>query len=87
MSGIQAQAIGNKAAKDLIILVSNRTSEQYTPQLFIDSKRYKGNVIYRYVANERLNATNGGNAEMEGSGEIQVRVQEWGWKGNRTLHP
>ena len=77
MSGIQAQAIGSKDAKNFVVLVSNRTGEQHTPQLFIDGKRYKGSVPYRYVANERLDATNGGNAEMEGSGEIEVRIQEW----------
>ena len=77
MSGIQAQVVGDKTAKHLVIFVSNRTGEQHAPQLFIDGKHYKGSVTYRYVANERLNATNGGNAEMEGSGEIQVRIQEW----------
>ena len=87
MSGIQAQAIGNKAAKDLSVLVSNRTSEQYTPQLFIDRKRYKDSIIYRYVANERLNATNGGNAKMEGSGEIEVRIQEWVGKATELSIP
>ena len=77
MAGIQAQAIGSKGEKKLVVLVSNRTGERHTLQLFIDGKRYKGSVTYRYVANERLNATNGGNAEMEGSGEIEVRIQEW----------
>ncbi len=77
MASLQAQAIGKEDAKDLVVLVSNRIGEQHTPQLFIDGKRYKGNLTYRYVANERLNATNGGNAEMEGTGEIEVRIQEW----------
>ena len=53
MSGIQAQAIGEKAAEHLVVLVSNRTREHHTPQLFIDGKRYKGSVTYRYVANEK----------------------------------
>ena len=87
MSGIQAQAIGKKAAKHLVILISNRTSEQHTPQLFIDGKHYKGSVTYRYVANERLNATNGGNAEMEGSGEIEIRIQEWVGKATEFTIP
>ena len=87
MSGIQAQAIGSKDAKNLVVLVSNRTGEQHTPQLFIDGKRYKGSVTYRYVANERLNATNGGNAEMEGSGEIEVRIQEWTGKATEFVIP
>ena len=77
MSGIQARAIGGKDAKNLVVLVSNRTGEQHASQLFIDGERYKGDLTYRYVANARLNATNGGNAEMEGSGEIEVGIQEW----------
>ena len=87
MSGIQAQAIGEKAAEHLVVLVSNRTREHHTPQLFIDGKRYKGSVTYRYVANERLNATNGGNAEMEGSGKIEVRIQEWAGKATEFTIP
>ena len=85
MPGIQAQVIGEKSAEGLVILISNRTSEQHIPQLFIDGKRYKGSVTYRYVANERLNATNGGNAEMEGSGEIEVRIQEWSGKSAKLV--
>ena len=87
MSGIQAQAIGRKDAEDLVVLVSNRTGEQHTPRLFIDGKHYKDNVTYRYVANERLNATNGGNAEMEGSGEIEVKIQEWTGKATEFTIP
>ena len=87
ISGIQAQAIGGKAAKNLTVLVSNRTGEQHTVQLLIDGKRYKDRVTYRYVANERLNATNGGNAEMEGSGEIEVRIQEWTGKATELAIP
>ena len=34
-------------------------------------------INYRYVANEQLTATNGGNAEMEGSGKIEVEIQDW----------
>ena len=85
MPGIQAQTIGDKAAQHLVILISNRTSEQHTPQLFIDGKQYKGSLTYRYVANERLNATNGGNAEMEGSGEIEIRIQEWNGKATELV--
>ncbi len=87
MSGLQAQTIGQKNAKNLVILVSNRTNEDHTPQIFIDGKHYKGSVTYRYVANERLNATNGGNAEMEGSGEIEVRIQEWTGKATTLTIP
>lgn len=75
--GIQAHAIGGDAAESLTLLVSNRTGEDYAPQLLVDGRSYKGDIIYRYVANERLAATNGGNAEMEGSGKIEVDIQEW----------
>ena len=87
MPGIQAQVIGDKVAKHLVVLISNRTGRQHTPRLFIDGKHYKGSVTYRYVANERLNATNGGNAEMEGSGEIEVRIQEWTGKATELVIP
>ena len=85
MSGLQAQVVGDKAAEHLVVLMSNRTGEQHTPRLFINGKHYKGSVIYRYVANERLDATNGGNAEMEGSGEIEVRIQEWTGKAKELV--
>jgi hypothetical protein len=55
--------------------------------LVIDGKYYKGSITYRYVADERLNATNGGNAEMEGSGEIEVRIQEWSGEATELLIP
>ena len=87
MSGLQAQAIGGKDTKDLVVLVSNRTSETHKPQIFIDSKHYKGDLTYRYVANDRLNATNGGNAEMEGSGKIEVSIQEWDGKAKELVIP
>ena len=87
MPGIQAQVIGGKGAEHLVVLVSNRTGEHHTPELFIDGKRYKDKVTYRYVANEKLNATNGGNAEMEGSGEIEVRIQEWAGKATELTIP
>ena len=89
--GIQAQAVGKNNPSDktkhFAILISNRTGEQHTPQIVIDGKYYKGSVTYRYVANERLKATNGGNAEMEGSGEIEVRIQEWSGKATELLIP
>ena len=87
MSGIQAEVIGDKAAKHFVVLMSNRTGEQHSLQLVIDDKRYKDDITYRYVANERLNATNGGNAEMEGSGEIEVRIQEWTGKATEFVIP
>ena len=87
MPGIQAQVVGENAVEHLTILVSNRTGQQYEPQLLIDGKRYKGSVNYRYVADERLNATNGGNAEMEGSGKIEVRIQEWHGKSTELVIP
>ena len=85
MSGIQAQAIGN--SKTVYILVSNRTSNDLKPHLSMDGRRLKKNITYRYVANERLKATNGGNAEMEGSGEIEVQIQEWKGKANNLAIP
>ena len=87
MSGIQAQVIGDKDAENLVILVSNRTGEQHRPQIFINGKRYKGDLTYRYVANERLNATNGGNAEMEGSGKIEIHIEEWTGKATELVIP
>ncbi|MDE0085290.1 MAG: hypothetical protein OXU23_06230 [Candidatus Poribacteria bacterium] len=80
MSGVQVQAIGN--TETVYIFVSNRTAKELTPQLAIDGKQLKREITYRYVANESLTATNGGNAAMEGSGEIEVRIQEW--TGNST---
>ena len=83
-AGYSAQAIGRKndsnETEHLAIFVSNRTGEQHTPHIMIDGKYYRGEVTYRYVADKRLKATNGGNAEMEGSGEIEVRIQEWSGK-------
>ena len=87
MSGIQAQAIGEKAAADLVILISNRTGEQHVPKISVDGKSYESNVTYRYVADERLNATNGGNAEMEGSGKIEIRIREWTGKATEFTIP
>jgi alpha-L-arabinofuranosidase len=75
MSAVQVQAIGN--TETVYIFVSNRSADELTPQLAIDGKHLKKEIYYRYVANESLTATNGGNAEMEGSGEIEVRIQEW----------
>ncbi len=74
-SGIQVQAVGG--TDTVFIMISNRTSDTLTPELLIDGKRFKSEAIYRYVANESLTATNGGNAEMEGSGAIEVQLQEW----------
>ena len=87
MAGIQAQAIGGKAAADLVILISNRTGEQHVPKISVDGKSYKSNVTYRYVADERLNATNGGNAEIEGSGKIEIRIREWTGKATEFTIP
>ena len=91
MPGIQAQAIGKKNDSNetayFAILISNRTGEQQTPHIMIDEKYYKGSLTYRYVADERLNATNGGNAEMEGSGEIEVRIHEWSGEAIELIIP
>ena len=91
MPGLQVQAVGKKNdtndTEHFAILISNRTSKQHAPHLVIDGKYYKDSVTYRYVADERLNATNGGNAEMEGSGEIEVRIQEWSGEATELLIP
>ena len=75
---VQVQAIGN--SQTIYLMVSNRTDAEYIPELMINEKKFNKNVVYRYVSNDRLSATNGGNAEMEGSGEIEVEIQEW--RGN-----
>ncbi len=85
IDGMQAHAIGD--AERLFVLISNRTGEAHTPQFVIDGKRLKGEVTYRYVANENLAASNGGNAEMEGSGAIEVRIQEWHGNADKLLIP
>ena len=87
MPGIQAQAVGDKTAKHLVILVSNRTGEQHAPQLFIDGKHHEGSVTYRYVADERLSATNGGNAEMEGIRRNRSQDPGMERESGRTRHP
>ncbi len=85
MTGIQAQAIGS--SERLFILISNRTGDEHRPHLVIDGEQFNGQVTYRYIANESLRATNGGNAEMEGSGEIEVKIQEWSGKCSQLLIP
>ena len=85
LDGMQAHAVGD--AERLFILISNRTGEAHAPQLVLDGKIFKGEVTYRYVANENLAASNGGNAEMEGSGEIEVRIQEWRGRADKLLIP
>lgn len=85
LDGMQAHAVGD--AERLFILVSNRTGEAHTPKLVLDGKMFKGDATYRYVGNENLAASNGGNAEMEGSGEIEVRIQEWRGQANKLFIP
>ncbi len=75
---VQVQATGN--SQTIYLLVSNRTDAEYIPELMINEKKFNKDVVYRYVSNDRLSATNGGNAEMEGSGKIEVKIQEW--RGN-----
>ena len=85
MPGIQVQAIGS--TENVFILISNRTSSDVTPQFFVDGKRFKKEMTYRFVASEKLTATNGGNAEMEGSGEIEVEIQEWSGNAEKLTIP
>ena len=75
MPGIQVRAMGNE--NNYFIMVSNRMSRDISPIFHFDEKYLKKDVTYRYMANDNLKATNGGNAEMEGSGEIEVKTQEW----------
>ena len=75
---VQVQAIGN--SQTIYLMVSNRTDAGYIPEFIINEKKLKKDVVYRYVSNDRLSATNGGNADMEGSGKIEVEIQEW--RGN-----
>lgn len=75
--GLQVRAVGSSRADTLTLLISNRTGEPCEPWIRIDGKRYTGDIDYRYVANESLSATNGGNAELAGTGDIQVRIQQW----------
>lgn len=83
--GIQVQAIGD--TEKVFIFVSNRVGEELSPQLVIDGKRFKKDVVYRYVANDELTATNGGNAAMEGSGKIEVKIQEWNGRATKLTIP
>lgn len=78
MSGIQVRVLSN--IDTYFIMVSNRMSRDISPIFYFDGKQLKRDATYRYVANDNLKATNGGNAEMEGSGEIEVKIEEW--KGN-----
>ncbi len=91
LPGIQAQAVGKKnesnGIENLTTFISNRTSEQHTLQIVIDGEHYTGDATYRYVANEKLQATNGGNAEMAGSGDIEVRIEEWSGKATDFVIP
>lgn len=85
MSGIQVQTVGN--TETIYIFVSNRSTDELKPHLFIDGKRLKKYITYRYVADEKLSATNGGNAEMEGTGKIEVKIQEWSGNSNKLTIP
>ena len=83
--GVHVQAIGN--SQTIYLMVSNRTSAEYIPDFMIDNKKVKKDVIYRYVANDSLSATNGGNAEMKGSGKIDVEIQEWRGTAKKFVIP
>ena len=75
ISGIQVRALGNDDT--YFIMISNRMSRDISSVFYFDEKHLKKDATYRYVANNNLKATNGGNAEMEGSGKIEVKIQEW----------
>ncbi|MCG9129981.1 hypothetical protein JT359_20530 [Candidatus Poribacteria bacterium] len=73
--GVQIQAIGS--SQTVFLTVSNRTADDLVPNFKIDGRDMNKDVVYRFVANDNLSASNGGNAEMEGSGKIEVKIQEW----------
>ncbi len=77
LPGLVASAIGSRDRKTLFVFVSNRTGSEQTPEILINGTPYTGDVVNRFVAAERLDASNGGNAEMSGSDKIEVRLQEW----------
>ena len=86
--GIQAQAIGTEGRQNSLLsssAIARVSSTRHSFLLIVNTT--KVGVTYRYVADERLNATNGGNAEMEGSGEIEVRIQEWSGKSTELVIP
>lgn len=85
ISGVQIQAIGN--SQTIYLMVSNRTAADYIPEFMIDGKKINKDAVYRYVANDNISATNGGNAEMEGSGKIEVEIQEWRGNVNKLRIP
>ena len=76
--GVQIQAIGN--SQTVFLMVSNRTADELIPKFLINGKKTNKDVEYRFVANDSLSATNGGNAELEGSGKMEVEIQIW--RGN-----
>ncbi len=77
LPGIQAGVIGSRAGKALFVFVSHRTGSEQPLEIFIDGERYTGEVVHRFVANDRLAASNGGNAAMAGSGQREVEIQTW----------
>ncbi len=83
--GVQIQAIGN--SHTVFLMVSNRTANGLMLNLLIDGKKIKKDVVFRHVSNDRLSATNGGNAEMEGSGKIEVEIQEWSGRIKKLAIP
>lgn len=83
--GVQIQAIGN--SHTVFLMVSNRTADELMLNLLIDGKKIKKDVVFRHVSNDRLSATNGGNAEMEGSGKIEVVIQEWNGRIKKLAIP
>lgn len=85
IQGMQVQTIGNKDYA--FLLISNRTDSDLSPQLLIDGKRIKKQIILRHITNETLSATNGGNAAMEGYGKMEVQIQEWSGRATELIIP
>ena len=75
---INAQAIGNN--QYIYLLICNRMDQDLKPHITIDGRKITKPILYRFISDHKLNATNGGNAELEGSGMIEVKIQEWNGK-------
>ncbi|RKU31353.1 hypothetical protein C6497_02345 [Candidatus Poribacteria bacterium] len=75
---INTQAIGNN--QYVYLLICNRFDQDLRSNITIDGRRIKKPILYRFISDNKLNATNGGNAELEGSGMIEVKIQEWNGK-------
>ena len=72
---INVQVIGNNHY--IYLIICNRFDQDLRPLITIDGRKVIKPILYRFISDHKLNATNGGNAEIAGSGMIEVRIQEW----------